>query len=272
MSRCIAVASGKGGVGKSVVTANLAAVLAMNGSRVIIVDADIGLRSQDVLLSMENRVVYDLVDLSVGSCQPEQAILASEEIPSLYLLPASQFSRAKSLDPRRFRKILDYLRLHYDVILIDCPAGIERGLRNVLNTGLDEMLLIVTPDDVSIRSAERAVQVMETKQNIRPRLIVNRLDPMFVRSGEMLSAATVAQILDLELLGVIPEDPVVYRSILKHRLFIRYDCEARNALIRIAMRFQGKQIPLRTFTEPCRRLFRRSVPKALKEVTAIDDH
>ena len=272
MSRCIAVASGKGGVGKSAVTANLAAALAMNGLRVIIIDADIGLRSQDAILSMENRVVYDLIDLAEGHCLPEQAILSSEVIPSLHLLPAAQFNRAKALEPKPFRKILHYLGQRYDYIFIDCPAGIERGLRNVLNAGAEEMIVIVTPDDISVRSAERVVQVMESKMIPRPRLIVNRSDTDLISAGEMMSPRTVAQVLDLELLGVIPEDPAVYRSELRHRLFIDYDCEARSAVLRIALRLQGKAVAFPETGSRRTRLFRRSPVRPMKEVTAIDDH
>ena len=223
MSHCYAVASGKGGVGKSTVTANLAAALAQAGNRVVIVDADIGLRSQDALLGMENRIVYDLIDLANGDCSADQAVLESEAISSLYLLPAAQFARAKNLDPKKLTKIISTLRSAYDYVFIDCPAGIERGLRNVLNAGVDEVLLVVTPDDISVRSAERAVQVMEAKKLSRPCLIVNRLDADLIRSREMMSARTVAEVMDLSLLGEIPEDTVVSRAMLRHSLFIAYD-------------------------------------------------
>ena len=161
MSKCFAVASGKGGVGKSVITANLAAALALNGTRVVIIDADIGLRSQDAMLSLEDRVVYDLIDVSRKECTPDQALLACESVPSLHLLPAAQFERAKSLEPKKLSGIIRSLRVAYDYIFIDCPAGIERGLRNVLNAGVDETILVVTPDDISIRSAERTAQIIE---------------------------------------------------------------------------------------------------------------
>ena len=272
MSKCFAVASGKGGVGKSVITANLAASLASTGTRVLIIDADIGLRSQDALLSLENRVVYDLIDVQKKECTPEQAILVCESIPSLHLLPAAQFDRAKSLDPKKLAGIIRNLSTAYDYIFIDCPAGIERGLRNVLNAGVDEIILIATPDDISIRSAERTSQLIESKKAPRPLLIVNRLDELLIRNGEMLSARTVSQILDLPLLGAIPEDCIVYRSLLKHDLFIRYDCEARNAVLRITSRIQGRALPVAVYGEKKINFFQRLFSKSLEEVTPIDDH
>ena len=271
MSTCFAVASGKGGVGKSVITANLAASLASTGTRVLIIDADIGLRSQDALLALENRVVYDLIDIIKSECTSDQAILACESFPSLHLLPAAQFDRAKSLDPKKLSGIIRSLRTAYDYIFIDCPAGIERGLRNVLNAGVDAIILIATPDDISIRSAERTAQLIESKNAPRPCLIVNRLDSQLIRDGEMLSARTVAQILDLPLLGAIPEDGIVYRSLLKHDLFIRYDCEARNAILRISSRILGRSLPVADYGIK-RSLFQRLFSKPLKEVTPIDDH
>ena len=271
MSKSYAVASGKGGVGKSVITANLAAALSQNGARVIIVDADIGLRSQDALLSLENRVVYDLIDLVNGECLADQAILSCEAVPGLHLLPAAQFERVKTLDPKKFGKILRVLCSAYDYVFVDCPAGIERGLRNVLNAGVDEIILTVTPDDISVRSAERAAQIISGKQGPRPAVIVNRYDAGLVRSGDMMSAGTVSQVLDLPLLGVVPEDSAVYRSVLKHDLFARYNCDAGNAVRRIASRIAGRNTPIpgfnRTGKSPFLRFFRRSV----KEVSPIDD-
>lgn len=272
MSNCIAVASGKGGVGKSVIVANLSAALAQNGKRVIIVDADIGLRSQDTILGLEDRVVYDVIDVAKGECSADQAILQSDTVPGLHLLPAAQFERAKSLEPKQLTKIIRSLYRLYDYIMIDCPAGIERGLRNILKSDVDEFILVVTPDDISIRSAERALQVIHEKTEIRPRLIVNRLDAQLIRNGEMLSALTASQVLDLSLLGAIPEDPVIYRSVLKHNLFIHYDCEARSAVMRIASRLQGHNIPVFAYGTDKQSFFNRIFRKPLKEVTPIDNY
>ncbi len=272
MSLCYAVASGKGGVGKSVITANLAAAVAMNGSRVLIIDADIGLRSQDALLALENRVVYDLIDLTKGECLADQAILAYERIPSLHLLPAAQFDRVKALEPRKFSRVIGSLRDRYDYIFVDCPAGIERGLRNVLNANMDETILIVTPDDISVRSAERAAQLIEAKKSPRPGLIVNRLNRQMIRSGDMMSALVVSQVLDLPLLGAVPEDPVVYRILLRHGLFINFDCDARDAVLRIASRLLGRNIPVADFGKKKDRLFHRLFTRSVKEVSPIDDY
>jgi len=272
MSLCIAVASGKGGVGKSVFTANIAAALALQGCRTIIIDADIGLRSQDVLLSLENRVVYDLIDLAECCCLPEQAILNHESIPCLYLLPSAQFSRAKNLHPKHLKRIISELRCSYDYILIDCPAGIERGLRNVLNAGVESIILVTNPDDISLRSTERARQIAEEKQISDIRLVVNRVDEKMISSGEMYSARTASEILDLPLLGEIPEDPAVYRSILQHSLFIKYDCKARNAILRIVSRIQGKNVPFQIYDKKKQSFFHRFRFKPLKEVSPIDDH
>ena len=272
MNACYAIASGKGGVGKSTLTAALGVCLAQAGKRVVLVDADIGLRSQDALLGLENQVVYDLIDLVKGDCLLEQALLSAEAAPGLKLLPASQFARAKALEPKSFRKVLGALRASSDVVLIDCPAGIERGLRNVLGAGVEEVLLVVTPDDVALRSAERACQVIAGKNLPRPRLLVNRLQAELIQCGEMMSAATAAQVLDLPLLGEIPEDQAVYRAQLRHDQFLRYDCEARRALLRIASRLQGVDTPFPAYgsRKPSwlQRLFR-SEPR---EVIPLDRH
>jgi len=272
MSLSCCIASGKGGVGKSTVAANLAVALARSGSSVVVIDADIGLRAQDALLSMENQVVYDLVDVSHGDCLMDQALLTRPDEPNLFLLPAAQFARCRSLDPKELRKMILSLKEAHDFVLVDCPAGIERGLRNVLNAGIDETILLTTPDDVALRDAERVSQVMEAKHLPRPRLIVNRLDPHLIRQKEMMSAQTVADTLDLNLLGEIPEDATVYRSQLRHALFLDFDCEARQAILRIALRLKGREIPLPAYGSGRIPLWRRLLDRGLKEVTPLDNH
>lgn len=273
MSYCYAIASGKGGVGKSTITANLGAALSARGKKVVLLDADIGLRSLDALLSLENNIVYDIIDVAERICDLDQALFPCEAYPNLFLLPAAQFRRAKALEPKELRKIILGLRYRFDYILIDCPAGIERGLRNVLNAGVDEMILVVTPDDVAVRSAERALQVIDSKNLPRPRLIVNRLDADLIHTGEMMSARTVSEVMDLTLLGEIPEDKTFCRAMLHHSLLYAYQCEARNAIQRIANRLTGVDVPfpaigLKKTNHPLLNRLRRKP----REVIPLDNH
>lgn len=266
MSSVYLVLSGKGGVGKSAVTANLAIALARKGLRVAVVDADIGLRSQDVLLGVENRVSYDIIDVADKKCVLDQALLSAQDLPNLQLLPAAQFSRVKDLEQKRLRVILTALRMNNDYVLIDCPAGIEQGLRNVLNAGADEVLLIVTPDDLCMRDAERVTALLDKKGLPRPRLIVNRLDNDLIYDGEMYSAEVIAQTLDLPLFGEIPEDRAFCLAQLRHQPVLDYKCEARQAFLRIADRMAGAAVDLPEYGFEHSLFFRRHFPGKLKEV------
>ena len=272
MSQSVLIASGKGGVGKSVLAANLGAALAARGKTVAVVDADIGLRSQDALLGLENSVVYDLVDCAKKDCSLEQALLDCPGVPGLKLLPASQFARVRAVEADRLRKILNELKQSFDFVLIDSPAGIEKGFRTLLNAGPDQVIVVSTPDDLCVRDAERTAQVCESKGLPRPFLVVSRLDNELIRRGEMSPARAIADAVDLPLLGEIPEDPAVYRSVLRKKLFMDYDCPARGAVLRIAERLLGGQVP---FPEiGCARipLLRRLFPKEPKEVIPLDRH
>ena len=270
MSTVWMIASGKGGVGKSTITSSLGRAMARAGRKVCIVDGDVGLRDQDVLLGLENRIVFDLLDAAQGHCRLEQSLIAMENEPGLTLLPASQFARAKELKPGAFRKILTRLKQLYDVILVDCPAGVERSLRGLMNEEIDECVLICTPDDVCIRNAERTSAVMEEKGLPRPQLIVNRLDTDLIRAGEMYSAATVAGVLDLPLLGEVLDDSYIYRATLMHLSPLDIDCEARSALTRIARRMMGVSEPLPGYGTKKLSWFRRLFQPTLKEVKRID--
>ena len=272
MAESILIVSGKGGVGKSVIAANLGAALASAGRSTVIIDADIGLRSQDTLLGLENLVVYDLIDAVNKECTISEALHDCPSCPGLKLLPASQFARVRDLDRNRFRKMINTLKQDYEYILIDAPAGIEKGFRNLLNAQPDRILLVTTPDQLCIRDAERAAQVIEAKQLPRPELIVNRLENELIRRKEMLSARVIADTLDLPLAGEIPDDPVVYRSVLRNSLFINYDCEARLAVLRIAERLHGSMIPFPEIGKQRITLRQRLFPRIPKEVTPLDRH
>ena len=260
MSIVTLFASGKGGVGKSTIAANLATALARGGYTVTLIDTDIGLRSQDALLGMENRVVFDLVDVAKGNCLLSQALLTQPDLPNLSLLPAAQFARSRDLSPKALKKILTVLRQKRDHILIDCPAGIERGLRNTLNAGVDETVLITTPDDLCIRDAERVCALIDEKKLPRPRLIVNRLNRDLIFAGEMYRAQTVSEVLDLPLLGELPEDPAFLLAQLRHALVLDCRCEAREALIRIAGRMRGALVPFPEYGRKRTSRFRRHFP------------
>ena len=272
MSTAWIIASGKGGVGKSTITACLGLHMSQEGLNVCIVDGDVGLRDQDAILGLENRIVFDLLDVAQESCTLDQALLSPMDAPRLSLLPASQFARAKELKPGAFRRILKSLKKRFDVVLIDCPAGIERSLRGLMNEEIDECVLVCTPDDVCIRNAERTASVLEQKELPRPRLIVNRLDEDLIRGGEMYSAATVAATLDLELLGEVPDDSYVYRAALTHQFLMDIDCDARDAMIRIAQRMM--HVPgapaLPGLGTQKLSWFRRLFQPTLKEVKRID--
>ena len=272
MSRSVLIASGKGGVGKSTLTAALGRALAKSGSSVVIVDTDLGLRSQDALLGLEIQVVYDLIDAAGDDCLLDQALLSVPDQPSLHLLPAAQFARAKNLDPRQLRRVLTALKAAHDFVLIDCPAGIEHGLRNVLNAGTDESILVVTPDDIAIRDAERVAGILEAKKLPRPRLVVNRLQPELIARKEMYSAQVIANLLDLRLLGEMPEDPAILRILLRHGSLLDYDCEARSAVLRIAARLKGELVPFPTYGSRPLPWYRRLFSRGLKEMIPLDDH
>lgn len=264
------IASGKGGVGKSTIAAALGLELARKGFRVCIVDADIGLRDQDAILGLENRIVYDLVDVANKECRLPQALVSPAEQPKLSLLPAAQFARAKELEPKAFRRILTQLKDTHDHVLIDCPAGIERSLRGLMSECIDETIVICTPDDVCIRNADRVCSLMEQKQLPRPQLIVNRLMPELIRAGEMYTAQVVAQTLDLSLLGEVPEESMFYRALLAHTSPMNVSCEGSAALARIADRMAGHSLPLPAYgTQPLPWYKRLFAPK-IKEVTRID--
>ena len=271
MAKTVLIASGKGGVGKTTLTAGLGIALSGFGAKVVIIDADIGLRGQDALLGLENQVVYDLVDVIRGDAALEQALLSVPSSPGLQLLPASQFSRAKAVDAKSLRNLIRVLRSTVDFILIDCPAGIERGFRNVVNTGICESILMTTPDDISIRDAERAASILREKTNNPPFLVVNRLDADLIYRQEMYSAAVVAETLDCPLLGEIPDDPLVYRALLRHISLMQVDCPARQAVIRIASRMMDRSVPFPAIGSVRESFLSRLRRLRIREVTSLHD-
>ena len=204
MGRAIVITSGKGGVGKTTTTANLGAALAQLGHTVVLIDADIGLRNLDVVMGLENRIVYHVVDAIKGKCTVQKALIKDRRMENLWLLPASQTDDKDAVTPDDMRSLVFELKTTYDFVLIDCPAGIEQGFRNAI-AGADEAIVVATPEVSSIRDADRVVGLLAAA-DVPARLIVNRISPTLVKRGDMLSQNDVIEILALDLLGAVPLD------------------------------------------------------------------
>jgi septum site-determining protein MinD len=207
----ITITSGKGGVGKTTATANISMALAMLGQRVVAIDTDIGLRNLDVVMGLENRIVYDLVDVVEGHCRLRQALIRDKRLSELYLLPAAQIHDKTAVSPEQMCEVADQLRPEFDFVLIDSPAGIEQGYRNAVAPS-DRVLIVTTPDVSAVRDADRIVGLVEADEKGPARLIINRMNPAMVRRDQMLSTADVVEILAIDLIGVVPEDPGVITS------------------------------------------------------------
>jgi septum site-determining protein MinD len=245
-AKVITVTSGKGGVGKTTVTANLAASLAMLGQRVVALDADIGLRNLDVVMGLENRIVYDLVDVIEGRCRLQQAMIRDKRFPELYLIPAAQTRDKMAVSPSDMILVCDQLRQDMDYILIDSPAGIERGFRNAVAPA-DEVLIVTNPEVSAVRDADRIIGLIEAEERGPGQLIINRLKPQMVAKGDMLSIADVLDILAIDLLGVIPEDEAILISSNRGApvaMSASNSASASQAFRNIAQRLQGEDIPI----------------------------
>ena len=270
MNKVWLIASGKGGVGKSTVSANLAAALCQMGKQVCIVDGDIGLRDQDVILGLENNVVYDLLDVVSRNCSLSEALLSVPAVPGLSLLPAAQFARVADLKAEKLIRVVTQLKASFDFIFVDCPAGMEKGLRNLIKIKPDEAILVCTPDDVCIRNADRVSSLFTEKGLAHPYLIVNRLDPELIAASEQYPASVVAETLDLPLLGELPEDRLIYRCQLNHVLFAETEGEPRQAIRRIACRLKGETVTFPAYGTQKKHFLSRIFGKKLKGVTPID--
>ena len=211
VGEAIVVTSGKGGVGKSTVSANLGVGLALKGKRVVLIDADIGLRNLDVVLGLENRVVYDLIDVIRKKCRLSQALIRDRRFDGLNLLPASQMYDKDAVKPEQMMDLCERLKKQFDYIIIDCPAGIEQGFKNAI-IGADRAIVVVTPEVSSIRDADRVLGLLESNGFHEYHLVVNRVKKDLVRRGEMLSVEDVSDILAAKVLGVIPDSDRVVVS------------------------------------------------------------
>ena len=243
--KVITITSGKGGVGKTTVTANLAAALAMQGHKVVALDADIGLRNLDVVMGLENRIVYDLVDVVEGRCRLRQAMIKDKRQSELYLIPAAQTRDKMAVSPSDMVLVCDQLREEMDYIIIDSPAGIERGFRNAI-APTDHVIIVTNPEISAVRDADRIIGIVEAEEKGPARLIVNRIKPAMVERGEMLSIEDILDILAIELIGVVPEDEAILISTnqgMPVAMSSTNGSSASQAFRNVAQRLDGKDIP-----------------------------
>jgi septum site-determining protein MinD len=250
LGRIVTVTSGKGGVGKTTTTANIGAALAALGRSVVLIDADIGLRNLDIVLGLENRIVYDLVDIVEGTCKLRQAMIRDKRLNSLYLIPAAQTREKDAVSPQQMRTLCEELRRQFDYTLIDSPAGIEQGFRNSI-AGADDVVVVTNPEVSSVRDADRIVGLVESSELPTPKLIINRLDPALVRRGDMMSVDDVTDILAIPLIGVVPNDESIVTSTNRGEpAALDMESRAGQAFRNIAARLNGAEVPFMVLDEP----------------------
>jgi septum site-determining protein MinD len=256
-ARRIVFTSGKGGVGKTTTTANVGAALAKSGKRVVLVDADIGLRNLDLVLGVEKRIVFDIVEVVEGRCQLRQALIKDKRLENLSILPAAQTRDKTAISELQMAEVTTQLGELCDYVLIDCPAGIEHGFRNAI-AGATEAIVVTTPEVSAIRDADRVIGKLH-ERGLPLRLIVNRIRPEMVRSGDMLSVDDVTDILAAELVGIVPDDEEVIDTTNRGEP-IALNADSRLAAIyaKIARRLEGEVVPFSNFAAPglFERLFR----------------
>ena len=246
MSEVIVITSGKGGVGKTTTVANIGTGLAMLGKKVVVVDTDIGLRNLDVVLGLENRIVYNLVDVINGSCRLRQALIKDKRHPELCLLPSAQTKDKSAVSPEQMIKLTDDLREQFDYIILDCPAGIEQGFQNAI-AGADRALVVTTPEVSAIRDADRIIGLLEANGFKQMDLIINRLRMDMVRRGDMMSADDVVDILAIPLIGIIPDDENVVIATNQGEPLVGTDTPAGKAYFNVVERLRGREIPFLDF-------------------------
>jgi septum site-determining protein MinD len=244
MGEVIVVTSGKGGVGKTTTTANLGTGFALMGKKVVLVDADIGLRNLDVVMGLENRIVYDLVDVTEGNCRLKQALIRDKRYETLYLLPAAQTRDKTAVSPDQMRQLCQDLVQEFDYVIIDCPAGIEQGFKNAI-AGADRAVIVTTPEVSAVRDADRIIGLLESEGKSNPKLIVNRIRPKMVKKGDMMDIDDIIEILAVDLLGIIPEDEYIVISTNRGEPAITNPVSlASTAYKNIVRRLMGENVPL----------------------------
>jgi len=248
-SKVLVITSGKGGVGKTTTTANIGTALALNNKKVVMVDTDIGLRNLDVVMGLENRIVFDIVDVVNEHCKLKQALIKDKRFESLYLLPAAQTRDKTAVTPHQMRNLTNELRKDFEFILVDCPAGIEQGFKNAI-AGADDAIVVATPEVSSVRDADRIIGLLEAAGLRNSKLIINRLRSKMVQRGDMMDIDDITEILSINLLGVVPEDEAIVVSTNRGEPAVLINnSKAGEAYVRIAKRLMGEDIPMPDFDE-----------------------
>ena len=244
MSEVIVITSGKGGVGKTTASANIGCGLAIEGKKVALIDADIGLRNLDVVMGLENRIVYDLVDVIEGNCRVKQALIKDKRYQNLFLLPAAQTKDKNAVSPEQMKNLCDNLKEEFDFIIIDCPAGIEQGFKNAI-AGADRAIVVTTPEVSAVRDADRIIGLLEANEIRNPVLILNRIRPDMVKRGDMMAIEDVTEILAIDILGVVPDDESIVVSTNRGDPSVADNSsKAGQAFRNITKRLLGEDIPL----------------------------
>ncbi|MGA3598719.1 septum site-determining protein MinD [Lysinibacillus agricola] len=258
MGEAIVITSGKGGVGKTTTAANLGTALALQGKKICLVDTDIGLRNLDVILGLENRIIYDLVDVIEGRCKIHQALIKDKRVDEkLFLLPAAQTTDKNAVNPEQMKSLVEELKRDYDYVLIDCPAGIEQGYRNaVAGAGADHAIVVTTPEISAVRDADRIIGLLEQEEITAPKLIINRIRQHMMRSGDTLDVNEITTHLSIDLLGIIVDSEGVISSSNKGEPVVMDPTNKASLGYRnIARRILGESVPLMAIEDEHRGVF-----------------
>ncbi|TGB04173.1 septum site-determining protein MinD [Halobacillus salinus] len=249
MGEAIVVTSGKGGVGKTTTTANLGTALALQDKKVCLIDTDIGLRNLDVVMGLENRIIYDIVDVVKERCKTKQALITDKRFDCLHVLPAAQTSDKSEVTPEAIQAIVEELKQDYDYVVIDCPAGIEQGYKNAV-AGADKAIVVTTPEKSSVRDADRIIGLLEQEDIESPKLVINRIRNHMMKNGDMLDVDEIVSILSIDLLGIIIDDDSVLKAANSGEpVAMKPDSKASLAYRNIARRILGEAVPLQNLDE-----------------------
>ncbi len=250
MGEVIVITSGKGGVGKTTTTANIGAGLALRNKSVVMLDADIGLRNLDVVMGLENRIVYDVVDVVEERCRTKQALIKDKRYEGLCIIPAAQTRDKNAVTPEQMKKLTEELKEEFDYVLIDCPAGIEQGFKNAV-AGADKAIVVTTPEVSAVRDADRIIGLLEANEISNPQLIINRIRPQMIKKGDMMNVDDIIDILAIDLIGIVPDDESIIITTNRGEPAVADDkSKAGQAYRNIVSRIMGEKVPVMELDAP----------------------